>query len=182
MVFLASELEAARASLPVAAALAPHAEAFRAFAADRKLSLFTTPLAAWGAIDAFTFMARCVRLAPGSFGVEVALHFQDPAQNFVGSLRPSTSNDGPRTAPTGDPVFDNGFVVEGAGLAAALTAEARADVLELARTGHEVILGAAGLHLRATLRDQPYALEQHVEHALSAMRAIDSARRPATYR
>jgi hypothetical protein len=166
---LASRLEAARASVPPALALAPTVARFAAFAAARGLGASQTPLAVWGTLDGFGVWARAVRAGAGTYKVEASLGAATrlTAEGSVTSTHAAEAGAG----------FDDAFAIEGAWFVSHLTADAKRALAALHASGHDVRLGPAGVTLSAPIGHDAYDLEGALDQAAAAWSAVERAAR-----
>jgi hypothetical protein len=173
---LVRRVETAVPSLPPATALAPHVPAFKSLAEQHRLTMTATPLAVWGALRGADFWAHATRVGPAAFELEMGSVWQDRSRGLAGALRTATGGR------AGDPSFEGLLSAEG-DLAARLPADARQELLALARAGHTVSLGDGGLHLKAPLAAEPYPLDRAAEQAAAVVQATARLLQPrAAYR
>lgn len=154
----------ARKAVPVAAPIAAHAKALRALARARSLTMEETPLAAAGELRAVRLAVRFQRTGRDAFDMVVRA---EPTEGTLGSgllVRRESLVDRLRTLVggqdfrTGDAAFDPMFLVRGdeeARVLAALDADVRALLLDLAKRFEAVAMDEGGLSLRGSAARVP---------------------------
>lgn len=161
---LARSFDAATSVLPPSPALAPHADAFRAFAAAKGLGFSPSPLRTWGRFADVEFVARAVTSLEGPAKVEVRRLFPKPLPFFL-RLKPhrrfdfwSWDPDGPHER-LGDAAFDDAYTILTSDLGATralLTEPLRRALVEL-HAEDDVFVDPAGISVqRKDLRPETF--------------------------
>ena len=154
----------ARKAVPVAAPLAAHAKVLRTLARERSLAIEETPLALTGELRSVRLSVRFQRTGKDEFDIVVRA---EPTEGTLGSgllVKRESLVDrlktlvGGQDFRTGDAAFDPVFLVRGdeeARVLAALDAEVRALLLDLARRFPAVAMDEGGLSLRGSAARVP---------------------------
>ncbi|MFO0589666.1 MAG: hypothetical protein U0441_19160 [Polyangiaceae bacterium] len=163
---VAALIHQGRASIPPPSVLAAHAEALATLARERGLTHERTPLRLSGALGPARVTVQFTREARGAFDLRVRA---EPLEGSLGAgvrIRRETLVDrvrkiaGYQDLRTGDAAFDPMFLVQAedeARAVAALDADVRALLLELARRFDEVEIDEAGITARGPARQCPAA-------------------------
>jgi hypothetical protein len=178
-------LNAAMKNVPPSTALAPHVDAWRAYANARGLQFSASPLRVTGKLEGSNVVARAVAIEDDAWGVDLSLAFETRlpfgleirAARFFDFMR---SGEAPRVE-LGDAEFERELCVtstEPPKAKAFLDESVRRALLELHRSAGDVQLDARGISVRTKSMTDPSAFGQIAERVATVARKLSEQAGP----
>jgi hypothetical protein len=193
---LAKLLSASAPGVAASTQLAPHAAAWRAFAAAHGFPFSESPLRTAGTFDGVAFTARAASLdtaaAPGPYGVELTMPFSRPLPFYLRlgprarwyqvakrwAAYPDAWAEWVGAEKTGDAAFDHAYRVvtaDSAAQKALLTADVRRALLELLLVHEHVHVTGDCISVRTSAMVAPETFAQVLRPLAAAEKLIDKA-------
>lgn len=165
---LAKALSVGLNFVPSSTILAPHVEAWRAYAETHGLAFSASPLRIWGGLDGAQLVTRATAIHDHDYGVDVRLRFERRLPWFL-RVRPvrffdflERTGDAVHAA-TGDPAFDAELrltTTNPARTKKLLDDETRATLLQLHHDHGDLVLDSDGLSIRTRSMIDPAAFSR----------------------
>lgn len=177
---LARALDVALIDVPPSTALAPHIDAWRAYAVTHGLGFSSSPLRAWGSLDASPFVARATANSDHAHGVDLWMQFAQRLPFFLRVRHArffdflERTGDAAHTE-TGDVGFDRELRVTTTDPARAkviLDDVVRAALLDLQRVDGDVVLDPVGLSVSTKTMSDPATFGRIVDRVAAVARTL----------